>query len=268
MLIPILLVALTILSYSYYSRNKKRSFNASKAVADTSLQNEFRRFAEEIRHTSHYFQILEEQEQELFVRRAWVFYKMKRFEARRIEQVSFRMRTIISSYAAQITFGLQYIHLENFRTIIVYPQPYVSTVTNQAHKGETNPNGAIIFSWKDLTTGHNEPKDGVNLALHELAHALRLENITMDREFDFLDREALDHFNRLAESEISRMSSFTNYHFLRAYGATNLQEFFAVCVENFFERPIAFSEALPQLYETMTRILQQDPLKRPIRIKT
>ena len=48
-------------------------------------------------------------------------------------------------------------------------------------------------------------------------------------------------------------------HFLRKYALTNKEEFFAVAVENFFERPAAFKTALPELYSILAKLLKQDP---------
>jgi MtfA peptidase len=220
-----------------------------------------RQFHEEIGKYSHYYKLLDDFERELFLRRAWIFFSNKEFEARGFDAVSLRMRAIVSAYAAQITFGLPEIHLRAFHTIVVYPAPYYSEKTGSYHKGETRTSGFIVFSWKDLTEGHNDPEDGINLALHELAHALRVENVTIDNEVDFLDAEALRHFTRLSLDEMERIRQ-EEQHFLREYAATNHQEFFAVCVENFFERPEPFLFHHPELYMVMTKILLQDPLKR------
>ena len=49
----------------------------------------------------------------------------------------------------------------------------------------------------------------------------------------------------------------------REYGATNIHEFFAVSSENFFERPNAFFAYDPNLYLSMTKIYNQNPLVGP-----
>jgi Mlc titration factor MtfA (ptsG expression regulator) len=220
--------------------------------------DEARRLEKEISKNSHYYQLLLPVEREQFMRRAWIFYKEKQFVARGFESVSFHMRAVISSYAAQITFGLPDVRLKHFRTIVVYREQYRSTITRQWHKGETHRDGAIVFSWTDLAEGHNNTSDGINLALHELAHALHLENIIINGEHDFLDKLELQRFRELAELEIANIKRLPE-HFLRNYGATNDHEFFAVCVESFFERPDAFRKELPHVYETLSRILMQDP---------
>ena len=44
------------------------------------------------------------------------------------------------------------------------------------------------------------------------------------------------------------------------YAATNYHEFWAVAVEIFFESPGQFRHELPDLYEAMATVLNQDPL--------
>lgn len=41
----------------------------------------------------------------------------------------------------------------------------------------------------------------------------------------------------------------------------NIEEFFAVAVENFFERPALFKQAQPELYIILAQLFKQDPIK-------
>jgi Mlc titration factor MtfA (ptsG expression regulator) len=47
---------------------------------------------------------------------------------------------------------------------------------------------------------------------------------------------------------------------LDKYAATNYQEFWAVCIETFFERPEEFKKQMPNLYFALCHLLNQDPL--------
>ena len=47
---------------------------------------------------------------------------------------------------------------------------------------------------------------------------------------------------------------------LNPNAATNYQEFWAVCIETFFERSSDFSNHLPGLYTALCTPLKQDPL--------
>ena len=146
-----------------------------------------------------------------------------------------------------------------FRNILVYPDSYYSTINDTYHKGEVNPRlKAIVISWKSFVEGYSE-QDGKNLGLHEMAHALRLENRMINHEFKFLDDEILKDWELRAAHTIQEINNGKE-QFFREYGGTNLEEFFAVAVENFFERPKAFSENHPLTYQTLSRLLKQDPL--------
>jgi hypothetical protein len=47
---------------------------------------------------------------------------------------------------------------------------------------------------------------------------------------------------------------------LDIYAATSYEEFWAVCVETFFERAASFKRQLPELYTSLCTLLNQDPL--------
>lgn len=231
------------------------------AVPEESPEQESLRFEKEIRAVSAFYCSLNADQRMAFLNRAWIFYKQKQFVTRQGLQLTFQMKVMVSAYAAQLLLGFPEVRLRNFGMIIIYPEAYRSTITQQLHKGEVHREGAIVFSWSDLKAGHNVPDDGVNLALHELAHALHLENFIPNGEAYFLNSTAMNRFEQLAESEKARIRTQPN-HFLRVYGATNDREFFAVCVENFFERPEAFCKALPELYGVLSELLRQNPLQR------
>ena len=49
-------------------------------------------------------------------------------------------------------------------------------------------------------------------------------------------------------------------HFFRRYAFENIEEFFAVAVENFFERTQQFHQEQPELYRILVNLFKQDPL--------
>lgn len=50
-------------------------------------------------------------------------------------------------------------------------------------------------------------------------------------------------------------------HFFRLYAFESMEEFFAVAVENFFERTQQFQQEQPDLYIILANLFKQDPLK-------
>ena len=106
-----------------------------------------------------------------------------------------------------------------------------------------------------ILSGVKDPNDGINLGLHEMAHALNVH------AFEETDHHLEMHFYKWSDEAILEMGNIevNPNHFLRKYAATNIEEMFAVCTENFFERPEEFSKVLPKLYKKLSNLYKQDP---------
>lgn len=171
------------------------------------------------------------------------------------------MKAIICCGASQLVFGLPRESLTYFEKIIVYPDYYNSKYTHKRHKGEVNPGlRVIVFSWRGVIEGLDRPDDGLNLLLHEFAHALWLEHKLMHHQYRVLNEDVIEEFERLAAAEMGELHT-NEQHFFRRYAFESIEEFFAVAVENFFERSEIFIRDLPYLYIVLTKILKQDPLQ-------
>ncbi len=208
---------------------------------------------------STYYKKLNPSEQKIFEKRVQKFINHKQFIARGMDRITDEMKALIAGAAIQLTFGHPSIYFAHFKRILVYPDNYYSEISRRYHKGEVNMGGLIVLSWKNFVEGFIDEKDGRNLGLHEMAHALRLENAVTNEEYGFLDDDVLMTWTDLCYREIEKMNNGES-DFFRAYAAANSQEFFAVAVENFFEKPKEFSEWHPKLYHTLAKMLNQDPL--------
>jgi Mlc titration factor MtfA (ptsG expression regulator) len=207
-----------------------------------------------------YYQRLSDREKLLFERRTQKFIKTKYFVPRGgLKEVTLEMKTLVAASAIQITFGFPSIYFEHFYTILIYPEHYQSTLTGKLHEGEVHTGGYIVLSWKHLLQGYSVDNDGRNLGLHEMAHALKIVDSIQSREYDFMDTALLHRFILLAREEMQRISAGED-SFFRAYAATNDQEFFAVAVENFFERSLQFQQYHPELFEMLGDLLNQKSL--------
>lgn len=207
-----------------------------------------------------YYQALSPSDKILFEKRVQKFINQKRFISRGAGEITDEMKALISGAAIQLTFGHPSIYLAHFKKILIYPDSYYSEISKRYHKGEVNMGGLIVLSWKNFVEGYADNEDGRNVGLHEMAHALRLENAISNTEYGFLDEKILKIWSELCNQEMEKMNN-GEAGFFRAYAGTNGHEFFAVAVENFFERPGEFQDWNPKLYETLARILNQDPLK-------
>ena len=209
---------------------------------------------------SRYYRALTAADKTRFERKVCNFLYSKRFIPRNMNEVTIEAKVLIAASAVQLTFGLPNIYLQHFDKILLYPNEYYSSITKKYHKGEVNPRfGIIVLSWNHFAAGLSDDKDSVNLGLHEMAHALRLENIIRNEEYKFFDERLIQRFDDFARNICKNMETYGN--FFRAYACTDEHEFFSVAVENFFERPQLFKSQIPDLYVTLTRLLGQDPLK-------
>ena len=207
----------------------------------------------------NFYQLLPSKSKKIFEYRVARFIKLKEFIPRQLTEVTDEMKVLISASAIQLTFGLPKIFLRHFKYILVFPETFYSKANRTYHKGEVNPmKNAIVLSWKDFVDGYIR-NEGINLGLHEMAHALQLENIVENGEFGFLKDEDIEKWREIASVEIEKMRT-GEATFFREYGSTNHAEFFSVAVENFFERPGEFNEYHAELYKVLTDLLNQDPL--------
>ena len=207
-----------------------------------------------------YYQRLSADDKARFERKVCNFLYSKRFIPPNMPKVPIEARVLIAASAVQLTFGLPDNYLQHFDKILVYPDEYYSLITRQYHKGEVNPRfGIIVLSWNHFLEGYMNSRDSVNLGLHEMAHALRLENVIRSGDYKFFDEGLIAKLDDYARSICRNPGSYE--HFFRPYASTNEHEFFSVAVENFFERSEHFKKQIPDLYIILTRLLGQDPLK-------
>lgn len=185
------------------------------------------------------------------------FMEDKYFVGREGLVITDEIRLLISASAIQLTFGLRDYMITHLHTINVFPRIFYSKLFETHFKGLSTQGGVLSLSWHDFREGYADGHDRLNLGLHELAHAL---NIDLDEEgnsdqnfansFERWKERGIEEFRRLKAGEIT---------FLRSYGSRNMHEFFAVCIEHFFELPEEFKRQLPRLYWDLASMLNQDP---------
>lgn len=121
--------------------------------------------------------------------------------------------------------------------------------------------GKIIkLSWDNFLKGFSNPNDGINLGLHEMTHAMSLENqFSGNGVSGFISPLTFSKWRQLAEMEMVQLKAGQKSLF-RNYASTNLEEFLAVTVEVFFEQPNQFKEYHPVLFMETCNLLNQYPV--------
>lgn len=210
-----------------------------------------------LKQKNPYFRNLSPDAQEVFVTRLFQFMEDKKFIGREGLVITDEIKVLISASAVQLTFGLKDYMISHLYAINVFPRIFFSKYLNANLKGLNTQSGVLSLSWNDFKEGYAIEDDKVNLGLHELAHALYID---LDEEgnydehfsayFEKWEDIAMKDYLELKEKKIT---------FFREYGGTNMHEFFAVCVEHFFEAPKEFKKQLPHLYNYLMLMLNQDP---------
>lgn len=221
-------------------------------------RRDFRRIDLMLSEHISYYRSLSSDGKSRFIQRAMRFSNEREFVGMNGMYVTPLMRLLISASAVQLTFGLRHFGLRFLEEIRVSPEPFTYGYRRQSMKGAVSPRGFMMLSWKDFIEGYSDDNDNYNLGLHEMAHALKLE-VTKADAFDLRFSTYIDRWLEVGEETFFNLRN-NKQSFLRNYGGTNRHEFFAVCVEHFFESPESFSEALPDVYNHLCKLLNQNPL--------
>lgn len=204
-----------------------------------------------------YYKSLDGAGRDRFLKRVLIFMEFKDFKYIDIEAEE-KMPLLISSAAIQLTFGLESFLLDYFKTIYILKDNYRYGLYNVPFEGHVGDDG-IYLSWSNFIREFADYSDGQNLGLHEMAHALTYVNFTVQDGRDTSFHDKFTDFSAVARPVFERMQAGETT-VLDTYAATNYQEFWAVCVETFFERPTPFKRQLPELYLSLCTLLNQDPL--------
>lgn len=169
------------------------------------------------------------------------------------------LKLLLSASAVFMMLGLKdYRMIRSVRRIIVYPSQYYSKINRRHHLGEYNPGfKSVILSADKIWEGFKIPDDNVNLAIHEFAHALSFE---MTKKGSWEARRFRVGLKKIKELFLREgyAQKLADSQYFREYGLTNLQEFFSVAVENYFETPSIFHDTFPELFDIIQRMLNFD----------
>jgi MtfA peptidase len=211
-----------------------------------------------------YYHNLPAELQKRFLKRTLNFMTSKRFKYVEMEGEE-HMPLLVSAVAVQVTFGLENYLLDHFHTIFILKSDYNYGLYNVPFQGHVNSDG-IYLSWNNFLRAFADYSDGDNVGLHEMAHALSYVNFVANDGSDDEFKERFRVFSRTGRAVFNEVRE-GNTTFLGSYAGTNYEEFWAVCVENFFERPAAFRQQLPSLYNAMCNLLNQDMLDPGLFVK-
>ena len=161
---------------------------------------------------------------------------------------------------------------DHLNTVLIYPNAfkslhqertgYVVQERETVRTGESWARGPVILSWKHSQQGALNDHDGHNVVFHEFAHKIdelsgRTNGIP---QLDGIERlqdwaKAFD----IAYKRHVKATKAGQKTMLDPYGASGPQEFFAVAVEAFFEKPEALKHHESEVFQHMSEFFQLDP---------
>lgn len=182
-----------------------------------------------------------------------------------------RRLLIAASACVPVLGGISDIY-PGLRAILVYPEVYAARYSDigedgvvtegvESRSGESWEQGVVVLAWQEVRNDLRAPADGANIVYHECAHQLDHEwGLTFSGGWDPVRNPGKSPPGRLSAADT--MASAYN-RFLRGldtrrptpfdtYAATNLQEFFAVMSEYWFERPTLLQRHYPELCEVLS----------------
>lgn len=246
----VVVVALASLSARIRTRfrqeRQRRLFEAQSGNFDTLLS----------RYNSYYAS-LSKTGKNRFLLRVRHFVEVKTFKYIDLEPDEI-MPLLVGAAAVQLTYGLEHYLLDYFETIHILKDKYRFGLYETPFEGHVSEDG-IYLSWTHFVKEFTNYSDGQNVGLHEMAHALTYVNFTVREGRDKTFHDHFTEFSKVASPIFERMQAGET-NLLDAYAATNYQEFWAVCIETFFERSNTFRRQLPELYFSLCSLLNQDPL--------
>lgn len=204
--------------------------------------------------------------------------KMNRF----IDQVTFighnglevteDMRLSIAAQACLLIVNTD-IWYDNLRSILLYPSAFKSRQRRQngfvvtekeiVRTGESWARGPVVLSWAHSRAGSLNDHDGHNVVLHEFAHQIDALNgptngvpfLSEGQSFAEWERVFLTAFDRHVKAV-----DHGRHTVIDPYGAEGYEEFFAVSVEVFFERPSTLKQDSPDVYAQLSQLFRLDPV--------
>lgn len=186
-------------------------------------------------------------------------------------EITEEMRLSIAAQACLLVVNRETWY-DDLRTIIVYPAAftsrraehngYVVTERDTTRLGESWVRGPVVLSWADAARGARDDSDGQNVVFHEFAHQIDaltghtdgVPPLAEGQSFAEWERAFLTAYDRHLDNLRSGRPTV-----LSPYGATAHEEFFAVSVEVFFERPQALRQEAPEVYQRLAELFRLDP---------
>jgi Mlc titration factor MtfA (ptsG expression regulator) len=202
-----------------------------------------------------------------------LFLDRKEFSAAGGLRLTDAIAVSIAAQAVLPVLELGLARYDGFVGIVVHPDQVVARRSvhgddglvheyDETLAGEAVQGGPVMLSWRDVREGGRSTALGYNVVIHEFAHVLDMADGLSDGVPLLpagLDRAAwLAVWQPQFEAFVKRVDVDEDTA-LDPYGASGIDEFFAVASESFFVNPHGLHAEHEPLYAMLSRLYLQDP---------
>jgi MtfA peptidase len=211
-----------------------------------------------------------------------LFLDRKEFTAAGGLRLSDAMVVAIAAQAVLPVLRLGLARYDGFVGIVVHPGQVLARrehadddglvhAYDEVLAGEAMEGGPVMLSWQDVRAAGPMAGQGYNVVIHEFAHVLDMQDGLADgvpslpadiTRADWLAVLQPEYERFVQRVEAAEADPETHpLTTLDPYGASAVEEFFAVASEAFFTSPERLQSAHPPLYALLVRYYRQDPAK-------
>ena len=204
-----------------------------------------------------YYQDIDDKLKKKFLNRLVKFISKKTFIIKDDEAFK-EMPVLVSASAIQLTFGLKQYLLPFYKYIRIFPEEYFGDNSFKILAGNVQGN-TISIAWNHFLKGYENEKDGSNVGMHEMGHALYFQKLVIEENYAKRFTTQYNHLmTECSEAHAHEVAERKNLY--SSYANQNLDEFWAESVELFFEKPAELQDMYPEIFKAMSLLLNQNTL--------
>jgi Mlc titration factor MtfA (ptsG expression regulator) len=167
------------------------------------------------------------------------------------------LKAAVAAIATQISFGQKEVVINKFEHFILYPHPFPTPQYNNLHTSELyEEDGVVLLAADPLMLGLNNPQAVFSIGLYELANIFKKTTPSrLSRDVPSVQSPILTENDW---SVLEKISGMTKATISGVVGLYDLDDF-GILVHHFFTFSESFKTALPDLFQLLSNMFQQDP---------
>jgi MtfA peptidase len=160
------------------------------------------------------------------------------------------LKAAVAAHAVQVNFGKYNVLTGKYEHIVVYPHPFSTPQYQHFHTTETyDDDGVLLFTADQLISGMMNPQRYFSIGLYEYARVFKKLYPTV----------TYPHLTDDIWLNFEQITSMTRQFIESVVGLYDI-DVFGVAAHHFFSFPERFHSALPDLYQLLSNIFNQNPM--------